>query len=201
MRSIRNSKGVVLRVPRTALEENGFHPGGDGSRELVELRLVWASGGHGHSETVFANYYPADRRAEVYLGRLGSAEACQFKVNGTKRYDLACFVEDFNDAKGLNLANLRLGTDGRTAWMEVDGRRIEILDSKLTTFGSMVNLLGTIGKEGPDIKFEYDGRVAVARFKGHPQIELVQIIGDELQIRYAQSKDEKHTCSVKMQQG
>ncbi|MDG6981508.1 MAG: hypothetical protein JRN51_10415, partial [Nitrososphaerota archaeon] len=88
-----------------------------------------------------------DRRAEVYLGRLGSAEACQFKVNGTKRYDLACFVEDFNDAKGLNLANLRLGTDGRATWMEVDGRRIEILDSKLTTFGSMVNLLGTIGKE------------------------------------------------------
>ena len=201
MRPIRNSKGLVLRVPRTALEENGFHPNGAGSRELVELRLVWTSGGHGHSETVFANYYPADRRAEVYLGRLGSAEACQFKVNGTKRYDLECFVDDFNDAKGLSLANLRLGTDGRATWMEVDGRRIEILDGKLSTFGSMVNLLGTIGKEGPDIKFEYDGRVAVARFKGHPQIELVQISGDELEIRYAQSKDEKHTYSVKMQQG
>nr|WP_276977575.1 hypothetical protein [Ferrimicrobium acidiphilum] len=122
-------------------------------------------------------------------------------MDGTRRYDLASFVDDFNGAKGLSLANLRLGTDGSAAWMEVDGRRIQMLDTKLTTFGSMVNLLGTIGKEGPDIKFEYDGRVAVARFKGHPQIELVQIIGDELQIRYAQSKDEKHACSVKMQQG
>jgi len=58
-----------------------------------------------------------------------------------------------------------------------------------------------LGKDGPIIKFEYDGRSAVARFKGHPAIELLQVNGEELEIQYVQSKDEKHVYRMNLKDG
>ena len=97
--------------------------------------------------------------------------------------------------------NVALGTGNGAVWMEVDGRKLDFVDCMLNTFGSMVNLRGKLGTLGPDIKFEYDGRSVVARFKGRPVIELMQVQGDELEIRYAQSKDEKHVYRTNLKSG
>lgn len=178
-----------MRVPKSTLEMRGFNPGE--GRELVRLEVVWSLLGGERTEDVFANYYPGDRRAEVYLGRLDH-EGGQFRIVCAKRYGFADFIKDFGERKPLNLQNVNIGMDGDLVWMDVDGRRIVLSECLLNTFGSMVNLRGKLGKSEPEIKFEYDGKSALARFKGRPLIEFMQVQGDELEIRYAQSKNEKH---------
>ena len=200
MSATENSKGFVMRVPKSILEANGFHPGQDRRREIVKFVVEWKSVGTSRAESVFANYYPTDRRAEVYLGRLDHGSSERFSVRKAQGFSLANFVKDFNDSRPLNLQNLSLGASAGAAWMEIDGRKIPFSDYKMTTFGSMVNLLAEI-EGGPSVKFEYDGRSAVARFKGHPAIEFLQVSGDELEIRYAQSKDEKHVYRVNRKNG
>lgn len=192
LRASRNNKGVVLRVPRRILESNGFRPGNEKKRELVKLLIAWSLEDRVWEEVIFANYYPGERRAEVYLGRLGDAARAQLGVKEAARYDLQAFVEEFNGSKPMGLENMKLGTDGQSAWMSVDGKRVDLTGCQVDTFGSMGNLRCKLGDDGPDIKFEYDGRSSVARFKGRPLIEFMQVTGDELEIRYAQSREEKH---------
>ncbi len=183
-----------MRVPKSTLEMRGFNP--SEGHELVRLQVVWSSQGSGRVEDVFANYYPSDRRAEAYLGRLD--HGVQFTVVSAERYDYLDFVKDFEESKPLNLANVKLGVDGEAIWMDVDGRRIVLSECLLNTFGSMVNLRGKLGNGKPEIKFEYDGKSAAARFKGRPLIEYVQVQGDELEIKYAQSRAEKHFYRVNL---
>lgn len=190
-----------MRVPKSVLELNGFNPGDGGRRELVKLLVRWPLKESKSAECAFANYYPKDRRAEVYLGGLGNGENDRFKIMSAKRYDLVGFVDDFNGKKLLNLQNVKLGTDGGALWMDVDGRRVRLFELEMTTFGSLVNLTGSLSKMEPEIKFEYDGKSAIARFKGHPLIEYMQVHGDELEIRYAQSKNERHVCWVDLKNG
>ena len=200
MPHVRNSKGLVLRVPKTALESRGFRPDVRGGRELVEL-LVSRGKASTSQECVFANYYPKDRRAEVYLGRLGSDGCGPLEVTRARGYSLSAFVEDFNEHKSLQLANAMLGCEGELAWVEVDGRDVPLSEPQMNTFGSMVNLRGKLEEVGPEVKFEYDGRLAIARFKGRPMIEFMQVQGDELEIGYAQSKDEKHVYRMNLKSG
>lgn len=200
MPKVRNSKGVVMRVPKAILEANGFAPNGDGKRELVEVKVTWMTQEGERLEDVFANYYPGDRRAEVYLGRLGHAGG-RFRVIGARRYGYADFARDFDAKRPINLTNVRLGTNASAFWMDVDGRRIGLLEPLMNTFGSMVNLKGRLGRNEPVIKFEFDGKSAIARFKEHPMIELMQVLGEELEIRYSQSKDEKHVYRMTLKNG
>ena len=101
--------------------------------------------------------------------------------------------------KLVNLQNVALHAKTDGVWMEVDGRKVGFARRKLTTFGSMVNGRVRLEKLGPEIKFEYDGKSAAARFKGRPMVEFMQVQGDELEIRYAQSKDEKHFYRMKLE--
>ncbi|MDG6951621.1 MAG: hypothetical protein JRN12_07255 [Nitrososphaerota archaeon] len=196
MAAVRNSKGMVLRVPKAVLVARGFHPIDSGGRELVELLVRRCHAGT--AESVFATYYPNDRRAEVYLGRLEAGESDPLEIIEATGYSLSDLAADFNGLKPLQLANVMLGCEGESVWVEVDGRRLFLSEPVMNTFGSMVNLRGKLGKDGPEIKFEYDGRSAVARFKGHALIEFMQFQGDELEIRYAQSKDEKHFYRMRL---
>ncbi|MDG6941295.1 MAG: hypothetical protein JRN34_00005 [Nitrososphaerota archaeon] len=200
MLPIKNSKGVVLRVPKTVLEANGFSPDRGGRRELVKLQVAWSTQRGEREEEVFANYYPGDRRAEVYLGRSGRGDG-GFRIVRANRYGYADFVEDFERKKPLGLQNVRLGTCGDSLMLDVDGSRIGLSETTMSTFGSMVCLRGRLERSPLLIKFECDGMSATARFKEHPMIELMQVQGDELEIRYAQSKDEKHTFRMKIQNG
>ena len=197
MLPIKNSKGLVLRVPKTTLEAKGFHPAIDGGRELIKLQVAWSSPGEGRLEDVFANYYPRDRRAEVYLGRLGGRDA-GFGIAGAKRYGSADFAEDFNGKRPVNLQNVNLEADDGAVWIDIDGRRIALSECLMSTFGSMVNLRGKLSTGGPELKFEYDGKSAAARFKGRMMIEFMQVQGEELEIRYAQSKDERHLYRMEL---
>ena len=197
MPPIRNSKGLVLRVPKAALEAKGFHPTVNGRRELVKLLVAWSSPGGERLEEVFANYYPSDRRAEVYLGKLDHDDG-ESGIVMAKGYSGADFVDDFNNKKLLGLQNVVLEADCGAFGVDVDGRKIALSECLMNTFGSMVNLRGKLDGGGPEIKFEYDGKSAVARFKGRPMIEFMQVQGDELEIRYAQSKDEKHFYRMRL---
>jgi hypothetical protein len=199
MAAVRNGKGLVLRVPKAILVARGFRPMDSGRRELVELLVCRCHGGT--AESVFANYYPNDRRAEVYLGRLGGGGSDPLEIIEATGYFLSDFAVDFNGRKPLQLANVMLGCEGESVWVEVDGRHLLLSEPVMNTFGSMVNLRGKLRKDGPQIKFEYDGRSAVARFKGHALIELMQFQGDELEIRYAQSKDDKHFYRMRLMNG
>lgn len=191
----------MLRVPKSVLESSGFQPGEGKRREIVKILVERVSPGTSIVEHIFANYYPADRRAEVYLGRLEHAQSETFVVRKAWRYNPTSFVDDFNGSKSLNLQNMTLVGEADDVWMEVDGRKIRFARRKMTTFGSMVNLAVEIFEGGPSVKFEYDGRSAVARFKGHPVIEFMQICGEELEIQYLQSKDEKHIYRLNLKNG
>ena len=80
-----------MRVPKTTLESRGFVPRDGSGRELVKLLVVWPSGSGKRLEEVFANYYPGDRRAEVYLGRL-SHDGNGFSIAEATRYGYDDFV-------------------------------------------------------------------------------------------------------------
>ncbi len=201
MVTIKNSKGVVLRVPKSTLEACGYVSCDDTKREIIKLEVSRSPDNGSRLEDVFANYYPSDRRAEAYLGRLGSSKTDHLALHSARQYNLASFVKDFDRTKPLNLANLALESEGGDVWMEVDGSRLQLSDCRLATFGSMVNLVARIEEKSPEIKFEYDGKSSAARFKGHPLIEFIQINGDELSIRYAQSKDERHVYTMNLKGG
>ena len=187
-----------MKVPKSTLEARGFVPGE--GRELVKLLVSWSSEDRERLEDVFANYYPGDRRAEVYLGKVGNGES-EFRLVGATRYAYADFVKDFGNNRPLSLVNMNLGVNDGAVWMDVDGRRIVLLECLMNTFGSMVNLRGKLAKDGPEIKFEFDGKSAVVRLKGRPTVEYMQVHGDELEIRYAQSKDEKHFYRMNLKSG
>lgn len=187
---------MVMRVPKTTLEARGFVHGAGVERELAKLRVAWRTAAGELLEDVFANYYPRDRRAEVYLGRLGH-DGKQFRVISAERFGYPDFVQEFNDEWSLNLKNVKLGTSGDGVWMEVDRRRIRLSRCMMNTFGSMVNVRGHLEDES-EIKFEYDGKSGVAGFRGHPAIESMQVYGDELEVCYVQSKSEKHAYRIKL---
>jgi len=84
-----------------------------------------------------------------------------------------------------------LVNDEGRLFVEVDGRRVELQEDRLSTSGHQVVLAGMLHGEA-DFKIEFDGRRESVRFgRGYP-VEGMKMERDELVVRYAQSMSEKH---------
>jgi hypothetical protein len=181
-------KGAVLRVPKTDLEEAGYETEKD-RNGIVELGL--REEGSEDIETVFARYNASDRRAEVYVGDIEGAKGSRYEVVEAKEYDEDRLVRDFERGKCEHLENVRLEhTDGRM-FVNVDDRRVELEEYRLSTSGSHVIMRGKLDGED-NCKIEFDGRRTSVRFGRDYPVEEMRREEDELVVRYVQSKNEKH---------
>jgi len=181
-------KGAVLRVPKTDLEREGFEPE-PGKNGIVKLGLRDMESEEG--DTAFARYNGSDRRAEVYVGDIGGEKGSRYELVEASRYDEDGFVKDFERGKCEHLENVRLEHANEKLFLNVDDRRVELEDYRLSTSGSHAILRGKLdGEDG--CKIEIDRRRASVRFGRDYPVEGMRMDGDELVVRYAQSKNEMH---------
>jgi hypothetical protein len=181
-------KGVVLRAPKTDLEEAGADLEA-GQNAILKLGLKDVK--TEEVEPVFARYVASDRRAEAYVGDIGGEEGSRYELVEAEKYDEDGFVKDFERGKCEHLQNARLERIEDKMFVEVDNRRIELQDYRLATSGSHVVMKGKLEGES-DCKFEFDGRRASVRFGRDYPVEGMRMEGDDLVVKYAQSKNEKH---------
>jgi hypothetical protein len=185
-------KGAVLRVPKTDLEEAGYEAD-VGRNAIVQLGLREDEGED--VETVFARYNSSDGRAEAYIGDIGGAKGSRYEVVEAREYDEDRLARDFEKGKCEHLQNVRLEhSDGRM-FVNVDERRVELEEHRLSTSGSHVIMRGKLNGED-DCKIEFDGRRASIKFGRDYPVEGMRMEGNNLVVGYSQSKTEKHEHRV-----
>jgi len=181
-------KGDVVRIPKTDLEREGFEPE-PGENAIVKLGLRNVESEE--VEAAFARYNGSDRRAEVYVGDIGGEKGSRYELVEASRYDEDRFVRDFERGKCEHMENVRLEHADEKLFLNVDERRVELEDYRLSTSGSHAVLRGKLDEED-SCKIEFDGRRAAVKFGRDYPVEGMRMEGDELVIRYAQSRDVKH---------
>jgi hypothetical protein len=184
-------KGAVVRVPKTDLERLGYDSENAEEKPIVELQLKEPQSEDNEPKTVFARYVESDRRAEAYVDDIGGAKGSRYELVEASRYDDGKFVRDFERGKCEHLDNIGLEHAEERMFLNVDNRRVELENYRLSTSGSHVILRGELYGEGR-CKIEFDGRRASVMFARDYPVEEMRMEGDDLVVRYAQSRSEKH---------
>jgi hypothetical protein len=83
-------------------------------------------------------------------------------------------------------------------FVNVDDRRVELEDFRLNTSGANVILRGKLDGED-SCKIEFDGQRASIRFGRDYPVEGMRMEGDELVVRYAQSRSEEHERRIPLE--
>jgi hypothetical protein len=137
-----------------------------------------------------SKYNSSDRRAEAYVDDIGGEKGSRYELVEASRYDEDRFVRDFERGKCEHLQNVRLEHAKDRMFVVVDERRVELSNHRLTTSGAHAVLRGKLGDD--NCKIEFDGRrVSVKSARDYP-VEMMRMDGDELVVRYSQSRSEKH---------
>lgn len=181
-------KGGVVRLPKTDLEEAGaeLEPGQNKILQ-VGLRDVESE----EVETAFARYNGSDRRAEVYVGDIGGTKGSRCELVEAREVDEDTLVKEFEKGKCEHLQNVTLEHADEKMFLNVDGRRVELEDYRISTSGSHAVLRGKL--DGDDrCKVEFDGRRASVMFGRDYPVEGMWMEGDVLAVKYAQSRNMSH---------
>ncbi len=187
-------KGAVVRVPKTDLEREGYEPE-PGENAIVQLGMRNVESED--VETVFARYNASDRRAEAYVGDISGEKGSRYELVEAREYNEERMVRDFERGKCDHLQNVRLEHDEGKMFLNVDDRRVELENCRLSTSGSHVILRGK--QEENSCKIEYDGRKASVRFGRDYLVEGMEVKDDVLTVRYAQSRNEKHEKRIHLE--
>ena len=180
-------KGANVRFPKSDLEMAGF----DSPDHSAILRLGLRESGSEDVETVFARYNLSDRRAEAYVGGIGGVKGSRYELVEAREVNEDRLAREFERTRCDHLGNVRLEhADGKMA-LNVDERRIELENHWISTSGSHAVMRGKLdGSDGCKIRFE--GRRTSVLFGRDYHVEEMKMHGDDLIIRYAQSKNEKY---------
>lgn len=180
-------KGANVRVPMCDLEQAGYGPPDHSA--IVQLELGPIEGDE--VEAVYARYNASSRRAEAYVGDIGGAKGSKYELVEAKGVDEYKMARDFERGKCEHLQNVRLEREEGKMFLNVDGRQVELEGYKMSTSGSHLVLRGKLeGKD--DCKLEFDGHRAAVRFGRDYPVEGMRMEGDELVVKYVQSKNEVH---------
>jgi hypothetical protein len=181
-------KGDVVRIPKTDLEGEGFEPE-PGRNAIVQLGLRGAESEE--VETAFARYSSSDRRAEVYVDDIGCRKGSRYELVEAREVDEDTLVRDFERGKCEHLENVRLEHVDEKMFLNVDERRVELEDYRISTSGAHAVLRGRL--DGDDsCKVEFDGRRASVKFGRDYPVEGMRMEEDVLAVNWAQSRSEKH---------
>lgn len=180
-------KGANVRVPMRDLEQAGYGP--PDHNAIVQLGLRPIEGDE--VEAVYARYNASGRRAEANVGDIGGAKGSKYELAEAKGVDEDKMVRDFERGKCEHLQNVRLEHEGGKMFLNVDGLQVELEGYKMSTGGSHLVLRGKLeGKD--DCKLEFDGHRAAVKFGRDYPVEGMRMEGDELVVKYVQSKNEVH---------
>ncbi len=180
-------KGANVRVPMCDLEQAGYGPPDHSAIVQLELRPIEGD----EVEAVYARYNASSRRAEAYVGDIGGAKGSKYELVEAKGVDEYKMARDFERGKCEHLQNVRLEREEGKMFLNVDGRQVELEGYKMSTSGSHLVLRGKLeGKD--DCKLEFDGHRAAVRFGRDYPVEGMRMEGDELVVKYVQSKNEVH---------
>ena len=180
-------KGTNVRVPMGDLEQAGYGPPDHSA--IVELGLRPIGGDE--VEAVYARYNASDHRAEAYVGGIGGAKGSKYELVEAKGVDEDKMARDFERGKCEHLQNVRLEHEDGKMFLNVDGCQVELEGYKMSTSGSHLVLRGKLeGKD--DCKLEFDGHRAAVKFGRNYPVEGMRMEGDELVVKYVQSKNEVH---------
>ncbi|MDG7011842.1 MAG: hypothetical protein JRN11_06070 [Nitrososphaerota archaeon] len=180
-------KGTNVRVPMGDLEQAGYGPPDHST--IVQLGLRPIEGDE--VEAVYARYNASDRRAEAYVGDIGGAKGSKYELVEAKGVDEDKMARDFERGKCEHLQNVRLEHEEGKMFLNVDGRQVELEGYKMSTSGSRLVLRGKLGGKD-DCKLEFDGYRAAVKFGRDYPVEGMRMEGDELVVKYVQSKNEVH---------
>ncbi len=180
-------KGANVRVLMCDLEQAGYGPPDHSAIVQLELRPIEGD----EVEAVYARYNASSRRAEAYVGDIGGAKGSKYELVEAKGVDEYKMARDFERGKCEHLQNVRLEREEGKMFLNVDGRQVELEGYKMSTSGSHLVLRGKLeGKD--DCKLEFDGHRAAVRFGRDYPVEGMRMEGDELVVKYVQSKNEVH---------
>jgi hypothetical protein len=180
-------RGANVRLPSSDLEAAGFDPPDHNTVVRLGLKEVKSE----DIETVFARYNTKDHRAEAYVGDIGGAKGSRYELVEARGVDEGRLVKEFERGKCEHLENVRLEHSGGKMFLNVDERRVELEDYRISTGGSHAMVRGKLeGREG--CKIEFDGRKAVVLFGRDYHVEEMKMQGDSLVVGYAQSRNAKY---------
>ena len=180
-------KGANVRVPVCNLEQAGYGPPDHDAIMRLELRPIEGD----DVEAVYARYNAASHRAEAYVGDIGGAKGSKYELVEVKGVDVDKMVRDFERGKCEHVQNVGLEHEEGKMFLNVDGHRVELEGYRMSTSGSHLVLRGKL--EGEDsCKLEFGGHRAAVKFGRDYLVEGMRMEGDELVVKYVQSKNEVH---------
>jgi hypothetical protein len=179
--------GVVVRIPKTDLEERGFDTQNEARNRIAELVL---RDGEGSLDTVFVRYSESDRRAVAYVNGIGGEVGDRYSLVDARSFDIDRFTELFDKGRCEHLQNVTIEHEEEKVFVAVDARKVELEDWRLSTSRNQVVLGGKLGGED-EFKISYDGRKETMRL-GHDVVQGIRVEEDALVISYSQRKNEKH---------
>jgi hypothetical protein len=142
-------------------------------------------------ETAFARFNAQDRRAEAYVDDIGGEKGSRYELLEAWKVDEDRLVSEFERGRCEHLENVRLEHTDEKMFVVVDDRGVELTDHRISTSGAHAVLRGDL--DGDDrCKIEFDGLRASVKFGRDYPVEGMRMEGDELVVRYAQSRNEKH---------
>lgn len=187
-------RGANVRFPMSDLDAAGYNP--PEHNAIVQLGVRPAEGEE--VETVFARYSAPDRRAEAYVGDIGGGKGSRYELVEARGVDEDRVVSDFERGRCEHMQNVRLEHEEGRMFLNVDDRRVELEDYKMSTSGSHLVLRGKL--EGEDsCKLEFDGRRASVKFGRDYPVEGMNVKDDVLSVKYEQSRNEKHEARLQLE--
>ena len=177
------SHGPTIRIYKTTMELAGLKSENVPKQsEIIEFQGKNLARPDLPIVRCFATYRYRDRAgsAEVDLrvGRLGAKPKDVFEFYKITRFTMINYVEEFMLHRPRAIENMKLAFHERKLMMDVDGKKFQLREPRLTTNKLQVVLRAKVDKSDKEIKLWFDGEKITPRFLQNwpiPQFQGVRL--------------------------
>lgn len=196
------SHGPTIRIYKTTMELAGLKSENvPKQNEIIEFQGKNLARPDLPIVRCFATYRYRDRAgsAEVDLrvGRLGAKPKDVFEFYKIARFTMNNYVEEFKLHRPRAIENMKLAFHERKLMMDVDGKKFQLREPRLTTNKLQVVLRAKVDKSDKEIKLWFDGEKITPRFLQNWPIHSFKAYDYGLEISYSMSRNDARTFRLK----
>jgi len=179
----------VITISKRALESAGIVFESQRGNRVIEFEMQNLSRQDHSSERYFGTYVDSQKSTRLYVGESGSKVGDRFALIRADENTFANFAKDFNSHPTKETQNVRLSVDDGKLEMQVDGRKFQLNDCRLTTYHLEVGLSARI-QQGREIRLWFDGNGIRAVYDSKYKIHRFQASDAGLRILCESKKQE-----------
>jgi hypothetical protein len=147
----------VVTISKRSLESAGIIFECKSQSRLIEFEMRNLSRKESLPERCFGTYFDSQKSVRLYVGQWQAKAGDRYMMIRADDHTLGCFATEFNSHPAKETQNVKLNVDGGELEMQVDGKKFQPIECKLTTYHLQVGLRVKF-HEGRGVRLWFDGQ-------------------------------------------